>query len=90
MSFGYAQFDIEKRLKRMEEQRIEGARIRCPKCNDIVYDANGGGYEDHPVSYWGDDTHEVWCAECDHSFEVEEIVERTFRVLESTADADEP
>lgn len=81
MSYALEQVSIEERLKRRQRERQEAARIRCPKCNEVVYDANGHGYEDHPVSYWGDDTHTVWCSECDLDFEVQEHVERTYTVL---------
>lgn len=81
MSYALEQISIEKRLERWERERAEAARIRCPQCNEVLYDARGVGYEDHPVSYWGDETHTVWCSECDIDIEVQEHVERTFKVL---------
>lgn len=80
-SYGLDQFRIEERLKRAQEAREAAQRIVCPECGSVVYDLNGGWYEDPPVSLWGDDTHDVWCSECDHSFQVKERVERTFEVV---------
>lgn len=81
MSFVLEQHNIEKRLERWQAAREAAGQIKCPECGHLVYDIHGGGYEDHPVSYWGDELHDLWCDECDHQFQVRERVERSFEIV---------
>lgn len=75
---------IFERIKAEAARLLEAQRIYCPECKTLVYDAGGTGYEDHPVSLWGDDLHEVWCSECDTSFQVRESVTRTYEMVPPT------
>jgi len=66
----------ERQIAEWRKQYEEERRIRCPFCN-TAYEPSD--FEDAiPVSYWGEDLHDLWCSHCDKDFVCKEKVTRTF------------
>lgn len=51
----------------------------CPHCG-YKYNIDTEDYAEL-VTWWGDDTHNLWCHECDKVFEVKEYVSRWWEVV---------
>ena len=81
MTFTRAGESVEAWLDRIMEARAEAQCIRCPYCNHAH--ECGDFDESTPVSYWGDDAHELMCHHCEREFTCIEKVERTYETKEA-------